>query len=74
MKWIESRAAELEKMEKVFFPFWIGRYRCVGEGLALVQMRLVVTKVLARFKIQFAEGWDENRVRPPRIIEWTVAN
>ena len=52
----------MDKMETVFFPFWMGRYRCVGERLAMLQLRLVISQILGRFRIEFADGWDEERV------------
>ena len=72
IQWIESSTAQMEKMNTVFYPFWLGRYRCVGEGLAMVQLRLVVSKVLERFKIKLAYTWGIDKVSLCDHIIWSM--
>ena len=41
-----------------FIPFSFGLGNCSGKGLALMEMRMVVTLLLQRFEMRFADGFD----------------
>jgi cytochrome P450 len=48
--------------KKVFSPFGVGPYGCVGKQLALGEIRAVVAKLVLGFDVGFAEGEDGRRI------------
>ena len=44
--------------ETAFIPFSHGPMNCVGKGLAMLQMRVVVCALVQRFRVRLQEGWD----------------
>ncbi|KAB8360826.1 hypothetical protein FH972_024560 [Carpinus fangiana] len=49
---------ELVRVKGAFAPFSMGPYGCVGKGLALMELRTVLSMLVTRFDIGFAEGED----------------
>ncbi|KAI1351961.1 cytochrome P450 [Xylaria sp. FL0043] len=47
---------DLVKNNKGFAPFSLGRYGCIGKTLAMTEMRLVITILLKKFRIEFQES------------------
>jgi cytochrome P450 len=65
-RWTDERPnAILDK--RAFLPFLTGPYNCVGQRLAMMEMRSVTANLIRSFEIDFAEGEDgstiENRSR-----------
>ncbi|KAI1120325.1 cytochrome P450 monooxygenase-like protein [Nemania abortiva] len=50
---------ELIRDKRAFAPFSTGARYCLGKGLALVGLRLVITILLQDFDVGFAPGYDE---------------
>ncbi|KAK7463410.1 hypothetical protein VKT23_006763 [Stygiomarasmius scandens] len=46
-----------------FHPFSIGPSGCVGKNFAYLEMRMLVTKVLANFDLRLAEGFDSRKYK-----------
>ena len=44
--------------EAAFIPFAAGAMNCVGKGLALQEIRMVVCALVQRFEMRLREGWD----------------
>lgn len=44
--------------EVAFIPFSYGPMNCAGKGLAMLEMRTVVTALLQRFEMRLPEKWD----------------
>ena len=44
--------------EAAFIPFSYGPMNCVGMGLAMLEMRMLVCVVLQRFSLRLREGYD----------------
>ena len=49
---------ELVKNARAFAPFSLGPYGCIGKGLALMELRTIVTLLVTQFDVRFAEGED----------------
>ena len=43
---------------RAFFPFSVGPYNCVGQKLAMLEMRSVTANLISSFLINFADGED----------------
>lgn len=43
-------------------PFGHGAYACIGKQLALMEMRLMITRLVMEFDIRFAQGEDGRRL------------
>ncbi|EJF60792.1 cytochrome P450 [Dichomitus squalens LYAD-421 SS1] len=56
-EWKEASAAHVHN-EGAFIPFSYGPMNCVGKGLAMQEMRMVVCALLQRFKLRPRQGWD----------------
>ncbi|KAL8906217.1 MAG: hypothetical protein Q9171_006360 [Xanthocarpia ochracea] len=53
---------QMVKQRRAFAPFGTGRASCVGQGLAITQIRLVLASVVKRFHVQFLPGNDGSEV------------
>jgi cytochrome P450 len=53
---------EMVKNRDAFSPFGMGRASCVGQGLALTQIRLVAASLVKKFEIKFLPGEDGHEV------------
>lgn len=47
---------DMIRNKKVFTPFSLGRYGCVGKQLAYMEMRSVVALVVLQFDVKLAPG------------------
>jgi cytochrome P450 len=65
-RWLNNKDSVYERDGKAAFqPFSIGPHGCIGKGLAWMEMRLLLSKILWNFKIEVGEGlgrWDEQRI------------
>jgi cytochrome P450 len=55
-RWFENK--ELEKGE--YFPFLFGKRQCIGKEFALMEMRIVVTKIAQKFNVELVEQLDSH--------------
>ena len=46
------QAAELKEM---FLPFSVGKRSCVGQNLALLELRVIVSNIIRKFDIELLE-------------------
>jgi cytochrome P450 len=54
-RWLENK--ELSKGE--YFPFLFGKRQCIGREFALMEIRVVLTKITEMFKIELVTGGEE---------------
>ena len=59
--------------KKVFTPFSIGRFACVGKNLALAEIRFVTALLISKYDIKFAPGEDGVRVWKDMKDQFTAA-
>ena len=52
-----------------FIPFAAGRRRCIGEHLAMLELRVVLARLITRFDIETLDPGDE----PPLHVTFTLA-
>ncbi|KAK3986137.1 cytochrome p450 [Cladorrhinum sp. PSN332] len=64
-RWYSS--PELVKDPRVFVPFTIGPYSCIGKPLALMNIRSVIAKLVCNFDIGFAAGEDGSKVETEAV-------
>lgn len=58
-RWMDDlRPSDFNHEPKVFMPFTIGQYTCLGKNLAYQEIRLFVAKVLRNFDIAFPQGYN----------------
>lgn len=58
---------------RAFAPFSQGRFNCVGRNLAMREMRLVIAMLVKKFKVDFWEGEDGQRLFPDLRDQFTPA-
>ncbi|KAF5340888.1 hypothetical protein D9758_012174 [Tetrapyrgos nigripes] len=46
-----------------FHPFSVGPSGCVGKNFAYLEMRMLVSKILVKFDLRFADGFDERKYK-----------
>ncbi|RAL16038.1 cytochrome P450 [Aspergillus homomorphus CBS 101889] len=59
-RWTDEKP-ELTLNKSAFMPFVGGAYTCAGKGLAYIEMRIVLAKLLERFEVKLADGEDGRR-------------
>jgi cytochrome P450 len=60
-RWTEEKPGAI--IDKgAFLPFIIGVYNCVGQKLAMNEMRSVTANLIRSFEISFAEGEDGSTI------------
>lgn len=60
-RWTDERPdAVLDK--RAFMPFSTGVYNCVGQKLAMLELRSVIANLMRNFEMTFAEGEDGTEI------------
>ncbi|TBU46359.1 high nitrogen upregulated cytochrome P450 monooxygenase 2 [Dichomitus squalens] len=54
-----------------FLPFSYGPANCVGKGLAMQELRMVLCLLVQKLHLRLADGWDP-KVYDEQILEWLV--
>lgn len=54
-RWTDEKPEYIQD-KRAFMPFGTGIYGCVGQKLAMMEMRSVTANLLRNFEIEFAEG------------------
>ena len=57
--------------EDAFVPFGHGPLNCVGKGLALQELRMMVCALMQKFDFALQEGWDPKEFE--RGMKWYVS-
>ncbi|KAI1485026.1 cytochrome P450 monooxygenase-like protein [Biscogniauxia mediterranea] len=55
-RWTPDGSRELILKKEAWFPFSTGKFACIGQQLALNEIRTIVAKMVLEFDIVFAEG------------------
>jgi cytochrome P450 len=64
-RWTEEQAdAVMDK--RAFMPFSTGAYSCVGQKLAMMEMRSVTANLIRCFEMSFADGEDGQEILKSR--------
>ncbi|KAJ5100598.1 cytochrome P450 [Penicillium angulare] len=63
---------ELIKDSAAFIPFGGGPYACVGKQLALMEVRRVVTEILTRYEVTFANTFSEDSYLKGKVDAFTL--
>tara|TARA_R110002003_G_scaffold702_11_gene21165 strand:- start:6678 stop:7217 length:540 start_codon:yes stop_codon:yes gene_type:complete len=56
-RWLDN--PELVLRKDAFMPFSTGPYSCAGKGLAMMELRSVVGRVVSEFDVVLMDGFDE---------------
>jgi cytochrome P450 len=67
----EAPSAVLDK--RAFMPFSTGAYNCVGQKLAMMEIRTVMANLVRLFDMEFAEGEDGTVERESQDVFTTNA-
>jgi cytochrome P450 len=49
---------ELVLRKEAFIPWMVGPYSCAGKGLAMMELRSVISRVISEFDVKLPEGFD----------------
>ena len=65
-RWLEPREDRFKNDKRnVLQPFHVGPRNCIGQGLAMAEMRAILARVLWHFDVELCEEsreWDNQRV------------
>jgi cytochrome P450 len=65
-RWLEPREEKFKDDKRnVLQPFLVGPRNCIGQGLAMAEMRAILTRVLWHFDVELCEEsreWDKQKV------------
>ncbi|EPS45426.1 hypothetical protein H072_604 [Dactylellina haptotyla CBS 200.50] len=64
-RWLDS-SNNLRQMDNYFMPFSRGARICIGMDLAMVEMKTILARLVRRYEMQFAEGFQDE------FMEWTA--
>lgn len=67
---LQSRIGRISA-KKAFFPFSLGPRNCVGRALALMEMRVVLVKLIQRFRFEEPQG-EESEVSEFPVFALTL--
>jgi len=57
-RWLDEHQAEYIRDKRAFMPFSTGTYKCIGNNIAMMEMRVVTANLVRRFDISPAPGED----------------
>jgi cytochrome P450 len=60
-RWTEERPEAIIE-RRAFMPFGTGAYNCVGQKLAMMELRSVIANLVRSFEISFADGEDGSTI------------
>ena len=63
---------EFIRNDKVFMPFSIGPYGCIGKNLALLELRMATCGIISQFDVSFAPGEDGSNLVDKSIDHFTM--
>lgn len=70
-RWTDERPeAIIDK--RAFMPFNVGAYNCVGQKLAMMELRSVTANLLRQFDISFAPGEDGTTIEEDSVDCFTT--
>lgn len=55
-RWFEEKQAEWIHDRRAFIPFSYGSYKCIGNNLAMMEMRAATTNLVYKFDMKAAPG------------------
>lgn len=58
-RWLDR--PELVLRKDAFNPFMTGPYNCAGKGMAMMELRSVVSRVISEFDVKMPEGFNEEQ-------------
>jgi cytochrome P450 len=50
-RWLEDNQAEWIKDKRAFMPFSTGTYKCIGNNIAMMEMRAVAANIVRKFDV-----------------------
>jgi cytochrome P450 family 628 len=71
-RWLDENAEEWIRDKRAFMPFSTGTYKCIGNNLAMMEMRVVVSNLVRRFNVKPAEGEDFRRIEKETMDTFTL--
>lgn len=61
-RWLEENQAEWIKDKRAFMPFSLGTFKCIGNNLAMTEMRAVTANLVRKFDVVAAPGEDYDAI------------
>lgn len=58
---LKESSEKLTHNTNAFNPFSFGPANCVGKNLAVQEMRMVITNLMQKLEMRFADSWDPSR-------------
>ena len=60
-RWLDESGIRYRTNTAAFIPFSAGAANCAGKNLALLELRMLVSTLVQKFDIKFAEGYDPRK-------------
>ena len=71
-RWFDENQSEWIKDKRAFIPFSYGSYKCIGNNLAMMEMRTVAANIVHRFDVRAAPGEDFDAIENKTMDTFTL--
>jgi len=71
-RWFDENQAEWIKDKRAFIPFSYGSYKCIGNNLAMMEMRAVAANIVHKFDVRAAPGEDFDSIENKTMDTFTL--
>jgi cytochrome P450 len=71
-RWYEANQDEWIKDKRAFIPFSYGSYKCIGNNLAMMEMRAVAANIVHKFDVSKAPGEDFDAIENKTMDTFTL--
>ncbi|KIW05638.1 uncharacterized protein PV09_03509 [Verruconis gallopava] len=71
-RWLEDQQAEWIYDRRAFIPFSTGSYKCIGNNLAMMEMRAVAANIVHKFDVVAAPGEDFTTIENKTMDTFTL--
>jgi cytochrome P450 len=71
-RWLEEKQAEWILDKRAFMPFSTGAYKCIGNNLAMMEMRAVTANIVRKFDVVAAPGEDFDAIENKTMDTFTL--
>ncbi|KAF7585774.1 hypothetical protein BBP40_010147 [Aspergillus hancockii] len=63
-RWENEDEEQLQRMRRAWIPFGTGARTCLGMGVAMIEIKMIVAAMLQRYRVELPDGADPSEMYP----------